>query len=105
MNENEKKNKPKLPNLEYRFIFVNSGPRQLKRTWKRDFTREGFRFFSKKQFIEIKLKIQDYAVDTATLKVNHVFESLKEETLEQPLIVIGILHCIELEKNTFLSKS
>ena len=57
MNENEKKNKPKLPNLEYRFIFVNSGPRQLKRTWKRDFTREGFRFFSKKQFIEIKLKI------------------------------------------------
>ena len=37
---------------------------------------------------------QDYAVDTATLKVEHVFESLKAESQEQTLIVIGIsYHC------------
>jgi len=34
-------------------------------------------------------RLQDYAVDTATLKVNHVFNSLKDESLEQTLIVIG----------------
>ena len=34
---------------------------------------------------------QDYAVDTATLKVDFVFESLKAESQEQTLIVIGFL--------------
>ena len=91
------------------FTFLNSGLRRLTKILKRNFTREGFRFsFAQIYDTQINLKCfqpfdnqtsflfkqsppQDYAVDTATLKVDFVFESLKAESQEQTLIVIGFL--------------